>query len=233
MKIKPILFSAPMVQAILDGRKTQTRRIIKSKHESGLFQVCSRKSDGQITEITSLDWDERPRNDCSNDIQPLAKVGDILWVRETYTILEPEHCEGMKVRFYYKASHHLTNEEWRLECIEDGYTYKWKPSIFMPKAACRIFLEVTNVRVERLQDISEKDAKDEGIEFSKLRTFPDYRNYLIRDSAPLHIKFQYLNPIKSFQSLWQSINGKESWKANPWVWVYSFKQVSKPENFIR
>src|SRR5690606_40498143 len=84
MEIKPILFSTPMVQAILDGRKTQTRRIVKSKHESGLFRI-GKSNVGNITEITSLDWDERPKNDCCNDIRPIANEGDFLWVRETWS----------------------------------------------------------------------------------------------------------------------------------------------------
>jgi hypothetical protein len=104
---------------------------------------------------------------------------------------------------------------------------KWKPSIFMPKKKCRIFLEITDVRVERLQDISEEDAIAEGIK----------KTWINDDIKQCRFK-NYINdgkgsksPIDSFNSLWVSINGKDSWKANPWVWVYEFKVVEKPKDF--
>jgi len=103
-----------------------------------------------------------------------------------------------------------------------------RPSLFMPKSACRIFLKITNIRVERLQDISEKDAVLEGVRIiyfaeSKLAVF---RNYLLKEEKGT------LNPIKSFFSLWESINGKESLNSNPWVWVIEFEKIDKSENFI-
>src|SRR5688500_6041334 len=88
---------------------------------------------------------------------------DRLWVRETYTILEPEHCEGMSDRVYYRSDHHESNEEWRLEAISHGYSYQWKPSIFMRKNHSRIWLEVTDIRIEQLQMISRQDAAAEGM----------------------------------------------------------------------
>ena len=221
-KIKPILFGTPMVKAILEGRKSQTRRVIKFKKKiedpkigfsafspEGKFSVRGKHENGDFGE--------------SFFRAPICK-GDILWVRETHTVLEPEHCEGMTDRFLYKASHHPMNEEWRKESIDYGYPYQWKPSIFMPKEACRIFLKVTNVRVERLQDISEDDIISEGIYIDEAE-MPQKTKWTPELVMSRAIK-------KEWKSLWQSINGKESWKANPWVWVYEFKRVEKPENFL-
>lgn len=217
MKTKPILFSTQMVQAILDGRKTMTRRIIKSRHESGLFEVAKRKIDGVITGITSLDWDERPINDLTNDIKPKYQIGDILWVRETWN-----KSLRLNENFIYKATDDEPNSIYG--------EIKWKPSIYMPKAAARIFLKVTNVRVERLQDISEDDAKSEGIilgycqQQNNSTELVTHKNYLTKMQELISAK-------KSFQTLWNSINGNESWDENPFVWVYEFERIEKPENF--
>ena len=208
-----------MVQAILEGRKSQTRRIIKSRHESGLFQI-GKTMDGSITKITSLDCDERPKNDCCNDIKSIANVGDILWVRETWQDLQ---CFDYNMKgFAYKADNAASIHA-------EEYKIKWKPSIFMPKEAARIFLKITNIRVERLQDISVDDAISEGIE--KLPVWKNrvvenlYTNYMKDGRGPQ-------TPRLSFFSLWESINGKESLASNPWVWVYDFTKVEKPSNFI-
>lgn len=195
---KPILFSTPMVQAILRGEKTQTRRIVKSDEISEKINLARCK----------------------------YKVGDILWVRETFTILEPEHCEGMSERFYYKADHHDMNEDWRLECIRDGYPYKWKPSLFMPRSACRIFLKIKSIRVEKLNNISEADAISEGIiELSQSRmqhvvNGRQFFNYLKKKE----LFNEGLTAKESYKTLWQKINGEKSWKENPFVWVYEFER---------
>ena len=197
MKTIPILFSTAMVQALLEGRKTQTRRIVKSRHESGQFQISRNKSSGQITSINSLDWDER---DCEKDIFcPYGNVGDVLWVRETSIQTQVPTKNGIVTEFIYKA---------------DGESVPgapWKPSIFMPKAACRLFLKVTDVSVERLQDISEGDAVAEGIDSDGGWENP---------------------PTERFCNVWQKINGPDSWDANPWVWVVTLEKTEKPENFI-
>lgn len=234
---KPILFSTEMVQAILSGRKMQTRRIIKSRHESGIFQVC-KNFDGKVTSIESLDWDEC---NCEKDILSKYQIDDILWVRETFCDvshnLENENC------FLYKADFLGTTAE----------LVKWKPSLFMPKEAARIFLKVTNVRCERLNDISEEDAIAEGIDrfenslFNETR-YRDYTDGKRRDKdfnryteMAKQVGYSHFggnpwpdwrDPITSFQSLWQSINAKKHpWKSNPWVWVYDFERIEKPENF--
>lgn len=216
----PILFSTPMVQAELEGRKTQTRRIIKSRHESGLFTVSRRVSDGQITNICSLDWNER---NCDKDIIcPYGKPGDILWVKETFTILDWwEDSKAVQVMYEDGKTlvGQLTEREW-LKFKKWKQKEGRKSSLFMFKSLSRIWLKVTNVRVERLQDISEEDAITEGVDF---RYDKDEYGLVIYDGKAKRM----------FEELWQSINGPESWDLNPYVWVVEFEVLSttgKPEN---
>lgn len=217
-KCKPILFSTPMVQSILDGRKTQTRRIIK-KSEDYYFQSLFLHATGRYTFAPNNNFN--PIKDEVMEVEPKYRPLDILWVRETTLLLDEKDCEGRNTRIYYKTEHHPTNDEW---LKESGY--KWKPSVFMPKEACRIFLEVTDVRVERLQDISESDAIAEGIEIFNNEKFGRmFRNYLLDPPSG------YKVPELSFKTLWESINGRDSLIQNPWVWVYDFKRVEKPKNF--
>lgn len=212
MKTNPILFSTSMVKAIMADVKTQTRRIIKSKHESGMFRI-DRDNDGNITEVTSLDWDHRPKNDRSNDIDPICNIGDILWVREAFHIAEENEYN---VRYIYKA-----------DVLKNLLQFhRFKPSIHMPKHAARNFLKVLNIKVEKLQDISESDAKAEG---AKKGVFLYGPNQTKND-------FQLeLNPhgtyYDGFKYIWHQINGADSWNANPYVWVYNFKRTEKPKNF--
>lgn len=213
MRFIPILFSTPMVKAILDNRKTQTRRVLKSRHESGMFRICRRLSDGQITEINSLNWDHI---DCGKDIVcPYGQPGDILWVRERLR----QHGElGLE---------YIAGLEWLSEDIIPhtypsyrNYAHCNIPSIHMPKWACRLFLQVKSIRVERLQDISEEDAKAEGVDKVGLL----YNNY-----SPLYKQFNignlFQSATQSFESLWVSINDHESWGSNPWVWVVEFERI--------
>ena len=202
MNINQILFSTEMVQAILAGRKTMTRQVVKPQPPKGSKM-------GMIINT------------------PYGLVGDVLWVRETWqhTEILNINVEDENYGYVYKAD----NQEWN-----NFEGWKWKPSIHMPKAAARIFLEITNVRVERLQSISEADAIAEGIQpllMSSTQLIEmggqKYRDYMSDDK----IFGNPLSPITSFMTLWQSINGEESWNANPWVWVVEFKRVSKPENF--
>ena len=198
----PILFSTDMVKAILEGRKTQTRRTVKPQpadiDEMGLG-ISGDKAAIQCNELQKV-------IKC-----PYGKKGDLLWVRETFTILEPEHCMGgMDSRFVFKANTDMDSDEARKEYIERGYPYQWRPSIHMPKAAARIWLQVEDITVERVQNISGEDAIAEGIKptphLSKL---------------PMQYK-----AIVDFGKLWRTINGKESWNANPFVWVVKFKVLS-------
>ncbi len=193
MKTKPILFSTTMVQAILEGRKTQTRRIIKSiPHDA--YKIWFDGGEWIIQNKYYKCWTEK--------LEPKYKKDDILWVRETFNKL-------LFNIYAYKA-----DNKKRYNSIS------WKPSIFMPKEAARIFLKVTNIRVERLHDISENDAIAEGIK-SIDNVCYDY----------LSDKF-YRKPYESFCTLWTKINGKESWNQNPFVWVYEFERTEKPKNFL-
>lgn len=219
MKQIPIPYTEVMVKSLLQNLKTMTRRT------GGLERVNENPDDWKIV---SGDWLNSGvlffnKNGHSDRMKPKYQVGDQLWVKETYTILEPEHCEGMTKRFYYKADHHEANEEWRKECISKGYPYKWITGRFMPKAAARIWIEVTDIKCERLQDISPKDCISEGIEktnsVSRLNRWKDYLGGI-----------GWMQPITSFQSLWASINGYDEWDQNPWVFVYTFKRIDKPDD---
>ena len=210
MKEKPILFSTPMVQAILDGRKTQTRRIVKN-----IPSVCysvSVSEDGTylrgVSDNGSALW----------IIECPSKIGDILWVRETWW--HNRETWGDSEVFLYKADFPI-----------DGYdhvdAYKWKPSIFMPKDACRLKLRVTDISVERLQCIDESEALAEGItSFTKdgvgFKFGLDGWNWSYRDKSP----FMCSNAVLAYSELWESINGSGAWDKNPWVWVITFERIN-------
>jgi hypothetical protein len=220
MKTYPILFSTEMVQAILDGTKTQTRRVIKKQPDLEKHTHIKRAItlDGKDTEVFLY---------CSgNSIKaesvkcPYGQVGDVLWVRETWCLTTPFGPE--EYYFGYKTS---SQAEIKASEKYDYYSPdEWKPSIHMPKEACRIFLQITNIRVERLKDISAEDAFREGINYSyDEEEGYKYWHYIKKKFGP--------SPIHSFQTLWESINGEESWEANPWVWVIEFERTVKPKNF--
>lgn len=206
--MKPILFNTAMVQAILDGRKTQTRRVVKLKKNMDKFSAIL-KTNGHARFYTSFGCG----NPLIEDVKPAYTKGDTLWVRETFTVQETFYPEQDWETFKYKA------DTYELKGGE-----KWKPSIFMPKKAARLFLEVTDVRVERLQDILEEDAIAEGVERVSDYGTTGYMNYLDPDSSPSDI-----DAVSSFETLWQTIH-PNGWEENPWVWVYEFKKVDKTKN---
>lgn len=188
---RPILFSAPMVRAILEGRKTQTRRIVKPQ-----------PSPSSDTAFIGLDGIWRfshptlrgPVSHEADDVRcPYGQPGDRLWVREAWAF-HPDFPESTR-RAIYRADAGVEND-----------VPRWRPSIHMPRWASRILLEITAVRVERLQDISETDAQAEGVANS------------------LHLRGGRL-ARENFAHLWWTINGDGSWEANPWVWVVEFKRV--------
>lgn len=207
MKLKPILFSTPMVEAILNGTKTQTRRIVKPQPDE----------DGLSFNLKLQDWQDTS----GVNYKSKANIGDIFWVRETWQITDFLHPSDENYGYIYKASEN--GREWESNTKD----WKWRPSIFMPKAACRLFLKVTNVRVERLHDISEEDAESEGIDFNNLSDgYLDkaFKNYLTGS-----FDFdEHMGSISSFFTLWESINGKQSLESNPWVWVYEFEKTKTP-----
>ncbi|EMQ2529381.1 morphogenetic protein [Salmonella enterica] len=199
MKERGMIFNGEMVRAILDGRKTQTRRIMKVQpDEDGLAKVI----DGPFVDTSGRIYR------C-----PFGVPGDRIWVRETFqgplfdyeqmeAYLEdsskfekPEFCQyaadGKPAPEYYDA--------------DDNLRHGWRPSIHMPRWASRILLEITDVRVDRLNNISECDAKSEG--------------------GPTECTLIGDKYFPGFRSLWKSIYGEESWAANPWVWVIEFKRI--------
>lgn len=190
-KERPILFSAPMVRAILDGKKTQTRRVLKPQPNSGPGGEMVDLGDafGLLDGVLSGEWR------C-----PYGKPGDRLWVRETFA---RKSVGGLQSVFHYAADapRDLVND--KPAPVPGG----WKPSIHMPRVASRITLEITGVRVERLNEISVTDAEAEGCYYGDFGRF---------DVAP---RFAY-------GALWEGINGPGSWAANPWVWVIEFKRGS-------
>ena len=194
--MKPILFNTPMVQAILEGRKTSTRRIIK---------------ENVLEKFTNLNW-----NPNENIAYAPYQVGDILYVRETWcqsTEIEPNYG---KQQYHYKAS-----PDDFIRQAPEGFI-KWKPSIHMLKSAARIFLKVTDIKVQRLQDITEREVLKEGI-----------RRYHFNMNIPdAYGDNLYTDHKLAFKELWDStVNKKDidvyGWDANPYVWTIEFKRVEK------
>lgn len=200
MKERPILFSGQMVRAILEGRKTMTRRVVKLRHGADVVVT-----NGQVWKPARVDY--AGYVDC-----PYGQPGDRLWVRETWAKTDGRH---EIVPIAYRA----TNDSMAL--LND----KWKPSIHMPRWASRITLEITGIRVERLQEISYDDAIAEGIErIGGEFSCSPWKNY--RKGQPGEMDCHCSYPPRSYQTLWESINGPGSWGANPWVWVIEFKRVN-------
>lgn len=222
MKERPILFSAPMVRAILEGRKTQTRRLVRPQPPHDCSEIekqprtdpylgCVVSGDSGIWEdVHSMDYRVR----C-----PYGKPGDRLWVRETWRVDGLDRrgalMHGKDVCMESGASFYAD-----CECdsaLADG---PWIPSIHMPRWASRITLEIVNVRIERLQDISEEDAIAEGIRPVRVG---------LTDRAFEWDSFSdaTYTANEAYAALWESINGPGSWDANPWVWVVEFRRVDK------
>lgn len=216
MKQRPILFSAPMVQAILAGRKTQTRRIVKP--QPTLITDAGKHSQynyrGGIYSLNMY------RNSKIIEKCPHGQVGDQLWVKETWkpriahscaldtcdcSDVEVEYIADNKTIFY---SDNIDSEWLMPKAAQNG---KNVSSLFMPRWASRILLEITDIRIERLQDISEADAQAEGCDNSK-------------SESAIEVGW-YEKPRRAFERLWESINGTDSWAANSWVWVVEFKVV--------
>lgn len=228
MKYIPVLYSTPMVLALLEDRKKMTRRTkgLEKVNETPNLWTRSQKFGGMAIG-PHVGWKYQFWDDTGRgyfDIKcPYGEPGDVLWVRER---VYPRYVKGgyHGFRMQYPNEHPYRYYADDPEQSTNGNG--WKPSIHMPKTACRIFLEVTDVCVERLQEISTADAIAEGIEKLNTYVFPIYRNYL---PVPPSDGFQHAP--SSFKSLWYSINGAESWKSNPWVWVISFKRIDKPADF--
>lgn len=235
MKERPILFSGPMVRALLDGSKTQTRRIAKLPHNNplGTWEPTTfggpdggRTAGGETLPLQGGIWHTRTGDSL---MCPHGQPGDRLWVRETFCLESnsmtdddggPPHNDGRPVkRFgdedcYWSQPHYKASdpepELWYEDM--DGPGCRWTPSIHMPRWVSRITLEVTGVRVERLQDISVADAIAEGIEVEP------------RPGEPRGMLHGH--PVPLYQWLWNTLNADRGygWDINPWVWVVEFKR---------
>lgn len=204
MKITPMLFNDEMVRAIVDGRKTQTRRLVKAKHLPFIENLLDGLLDGK--------WNQRPL--------PYGKQGDLIYVRETFGEWPAADSDRREDSIIYRA----TDDDW--ECR----MFNWRPSIHMPRWASRLTLKIKSIRIERLQDISEEDAKAEGVS----------PNCVLKDHSECgdhHGEYiRYANPMdwdcgpaysatESFQTLWEAINGLGSWNENPWLWVIEYEPI--------
>lgn len=211
MADRPILFSGAMVHGLLDGTKTQTRRICKpaEKHAlTAVVEVPDPLERGQIYNGSTFGDEE-------GDMQfacPYGQPGDRLWVRETWQ--HSNHPYGPydeDCMVFYRADFlddiHGPDGE---KSSEGRYRF-WRPSIHMPRSASRITLEVTSVRVERLQSISASDAIAEGV-----NVHPDHHD---KPRASIY------GPVQAYRDLWEQINGPGSWDVDPWVWRLEFKRV--------
>lgn len=206
MAIKPILFNSEMVRAILDGRKDATRRIVKGFiPDDAVWGYTAFTPKGYIS-CRGTFADGYGEKFFKLPCEP----GDILYVRETWK-------KALNGYYYYEA--------WQRNDIAD--VTKWKPSIHMPKEAARIWLKVTNVRVERLQEITDEQAKREGIQYDECPT-----GFTWKQETDMHNC--YTTPIGAMQALWNSTIKKSDldgygWDANPWVWTIEFERCEKPE----
>ncbi len=220
MKERPILFSGPMPRSILENRKTQTRRVIKPQPiPMGVSSYGgTRQGWNWKRETLNRSWNDDDKdpyrkaclaNKALSGHCPYGQPGDRLWVRETWADVRglglDEDLFPNGVAYCADCTHQDS-----LRCAAD-YGVKWKPSIHMPRWASRITLEIESVRVERLQDITEEDAKAEGVEF--MRFHPD--SHETASSRDL------------FTILWDSINLERGfgWELNPWVWAITFRRV--------
>ena len=212
-RVLPILFNTDMVRAILDGRKTVTRRYVRYKYNNTEMKMRTDKYGTRLIEIQKdIEGETHGKNSDGStwhkllpyiEKNPPYKKGDILYVRETWR----EHSPGFDNLFIYKADY-----------ADGSVNVKWHPSIHMPKEAARIWLKITDERVEKLNDISGKEILKEGI------------------NSHVHPDADYFdgNQKEMFAELWDSTIKKKDishygWDANPWVWVIEFERCEKPE----
>ena len=202
-----------MVRTLLDGRKTQTRRVVKPQP---FVHTCYPQPWAENNGANRWTWYYRDlvdgkhplydsERDCSQFVNcPYGVAGDRLWVKETFSA---HGAFGPNGRKSYRAD---------IPSGKEPHGLHWKPSIFMPRVASRITLEITAVRVERLNAITEADAIAEGID-----AFEDGAGFTVKPNGPWQ-----RNPEDAYRNLWESINGAGSWALNPWVWVITFRRIT-------
>lgn len=227
MRVLPILFNGDMVRAILDGRKTVTRRIVKKQPEISLDGTeCECRHEKGFYDMGGNNWACRQ---CGYGVIPMRggswihasyQPGDILYIRETWDNL-PVNPDGSYCgydRYYYRADGDLRPEGWQ---------GNWKPSIHMGKHAARIWIKVTDARVERLQDITDEQILREGANFEAIK------HYIAQMPEKTEEWIHAAHTIE-FSQIWDSTIKKSDldrygWDASPWVWVIEFERCEKPE----
>lgn len=232
-RVLPILFNTDMVQAILEGRKTVTRRCVKLTRKDSIgFSVLFREGDDAFAGVVEIDEDD------NTTLQtPPYQKEDTIYVRETWSFIQCIGCNGEYARGAQPCYDFQAVEYDDGDSISDGcFVYRadcktperivWRPSIHMPKQAARIWLKVTDVRVERLQNITDKQAEAEGIHWDDCPA-----GYTWKSKTDIHNR--YTNPIAAMAELWNGILTKDQkdrfgWSANPWVWVIEFERCKKP-----
>lgn len=231
MRERGMIFNAEMVRAILNGSKTQTRRVADVGRERGFNVPVVFGKEGRVSSVYFTPGVAR----CC----PFGDVGDRIWVRETWGVVSHELDEDGRIADWipdrpatpiqempfgngYYSGHAIYAADGAFTWgDEDGYEDErscWHPSIHMPRAASRISLEITAVRVERLNAISEEDAKSEGVTPAG-NLLPEHPGTYLTPTG------DFATAEVAFQRLWESIYGEEGWQSNPWVWVIEFKRV--------
>ncbi|EOL9362774.1 hypothetical protein ACNAAH_000349 [Escherichia coli] len=227
MTERGMIFNAEMVRALLSGRKTQTRRIMKVQPESNQLGLLLITDSTKHSDIGKYHWAES--NATGNHVRsklfscPFGAVGDRIWVRETWSSDFANYYPNDRV--WYAADNNRRLDIEVVDGVRGIYSpesdvhvpFRWQSSIHMPRWASRILLEITDVRVERLNAISEEDARAEGI--------IDGGCLNCGEPEPCGCANPEPDATDAFAYLWQSIYGQENWNANPWVWVISFERI--------
>ncbi len=227
VKERPIIFSGPMVRAILAGKKTQTRRVMKRQPESSpaMFDPSGGRLDSSLADLPC--WAIWPAPQADKDGShadhgckfPYGRVGDRLWVKETWS---PDHAA-----FYpnfptvFRANGEMEIEGGKVFSpeVKAWHPFRWRSPIHLPRRLSRLTLEIAGVKAERLNDISEEDAKAEGV-------VPSVEPPAIRAlRQAAGAKWVYAGHLTEYRHLWETIHGADSWDANPWVWAIAFRVV--------
>jgi hypothetical protein len=239
MKERPILFSGPMVRAILEGRKTMTRRILKPQPDMAMDgEICPDGSGGYSWEPVWPQGHKKAGKIVCSLSCPYGGPGDRLWVRESWALTHPSfdyetQCVDEFIPFEGKIPKEMPDSYWKVVYganfnemqvhKDDRFIKNWKPSIHMPRWASRLTLEIVDVRPERLQEITEEDVVKEGIQ-------KPYCSVSSKNLYQIWVNGKCIENEKAafvYQSLWNSINGPGSWEANPWIWTIEFKRITE------
>lgn len=236
MKARPILMSAPMIVALLAGRKGQTRRIVKPQPDP-IATSCGVNTSSDPLHIDQWQWLSGEPSDCDTWEMvgdwfwcQYGRPGDLLWVRETWQHSNsPDGPADPDCSIFYRADYLDDPLGVDLERSCDGIRRRWVPSIHMPRTASRLTLRITDVRVERLQDISEEDANAEGVEWETADPpFCYVPGIWPHSITAVGIEDMHDGHERAcYAKLWDHINGTDSWAANPWVWALSFDVIKQ------